>query len=183
METVKPAELPKLSLEINIRRAAQQLGPEDQVDERARVGDPTEEDGPVLARRQAAIMVAVERCATAAGVDPAALSAVLALPAAQVDAWLMANGLTKRHGEIELEVAGPKGKTTQRKPVVRPELGNAQRKALYYAALARKADYPSRAAAMLRQVAQVAAGVVERANQREGGAAHAMIVGLIGLPV
>lgn len=179
MQIVKPAELPNLALEINIRTAARRLGPEDAVDERARVGDATEADLVVLAQRQAAIMGAVERCAAAAGVSGEVLREVLALAPEKVDAWLLASGLTKRHGEILVEA---EGKKAQKRPVVRPETGNPQRKAVYYAALARKAEYPSRAAAMLRQVAQVAAGVVERANGREGGAAHAMLVGLIGLP-
>lgn len=162
METVMPAALPA-QLSMSIKDAARRLGPEDELDERAKARTLEKGDEPALARRRATIVGAALRCAAAAGVSPETTSSLSALKPDQVDAWLLKQVLTAKQGDR----------------VVR-NTGNEARKAAYYAALTVRAAYPSQAAAYLLQVASSAARAIEQAQHREGGAAHALVVGLIG---
>ena len=165
METVKPAGLPAV-LDVSVKGACAALGPEDGLDDKAKSGQLSPEEQKAVARRRDAIVAAAIRCAKAAGVGDSTLEQLAKLKPTQVDEWLAKAGLTTALGDT-----------------VRPNLGNEARKACYYACLAIKAEYPSRAAAMLRQVANAAGRAAEISQGREGGAAHSYLVGLIGAGV
>lgn len=163
MEVVTAAELPKLT-SVSIKGAAQALGPEDEIDRRAQYGEKLEKsDEAVLAKRRGLIVAAALRVARAAGVGEETIQQLGQLRPEHVDAWLLRAGLTEKRGNEVVRVTG-----------------NEARKAAYYAALAIRAEYPSKGAAMLRQVANCAARAIEAANAREGGAAHALLAGMIG---
>lgn len=177
MEVVTAAELPKLT-SVSIKGAAQALGPEDELDRRAQYGEKLEKsDEAVLAKRRGLIVAAALRVARAAGVGEETIQQLGQLRPEHVDAWLLRAGLTEKRGSVTVK---DENGVQHAKPVILRATGSEARKSAYYAALAIRAEYPSKGAAMLRQVANCAARAIEAANAREGGAAHALLAGMIG---